>query len=177
MAERRWIAGVTAVALVVAMITGYRWWTGDERAIRTRLSAIAEALTVNGEGGNLEAIGRIATLRNALAPDVRVSAGLPPATAAAAGARVSRDIAGRDAVLGLVGRWVPPPGGVTVEFVDVQVTVGEGGDDAEVYCTATIESGGASGPSVDARELTIGFRKLEGAWLVASVQVEDTLVR
>ena len=171
-----WGRGIAAVIVVLGFAATYRWWASDERAIKDQMSAIAESLTATAEDGQLARVTRIAMLRKALAPDIRVSAGQAPPSGA--GTRMSQDIVGRDAVLGLVSRWTPPPGGTTVEFVDVQVTVDEGGAGAQVYCTATMTSrDGTEQPAVDARELTLGFTNLDGEWLVSSVRPEDTLTR
>ena len=178
MSSRSLRTGVALLAIAAAVL-GYRWWSSDERAVRRQMASIAEALTVGPGEGSLGPVTRVATLRNALAPDIRVSGGPPPAGSdQGTGTRRPPEVVGRDAVLALIGRWIPPPGGVTVQFVDMQVTVDDGGAGAEVYCTATIESAGASGqPNVDARELVVGFQKIEGDWLVSSVRVEETLMR
>jgi hypothetical protein len=145
----------------------------DERAIRNQMSAIAESLSVPEHDGELGRIARIAALRNVLAPDITVSTG----ASSQPGAEVEPELVGRDAVLALAGRWVPPAGGVTIEFVDVQVTLDASRATAQVYCTARISSGPDERPLVDARELTIGFSRIDGSWLVASVRPEETLVR
>jgi hypothetical protein len=159
---------LVAVLTVVAAACG----DSDERAIRSRMSSMAETLTVPEGEGELGRMARVAALRTALAPDVRVSI-----DAARPGSPSSSDVAGRDAVLALVGRWAPPAGGVDVEFVDVQVTLDDDGATATVYCTAKAASGNDDRPTVDARELTIGFAKIDGTWLITSVRPEDTLVR
>ena len=146
---------------------------GDERAIRNQMSAVAEALTVPANDGELGRVTRIAVVRNVLAPDIRVST----TATARPDARVPPELIGRDAVLALAGRWVPPPGGVTVEFVDVQVTLDNSRVNAQVYCTARVSSGPEARPIVDARELTVGFSKIDGTWLITSVRPEETLVR
>ena len=80
--------------------------------------------------------------------------------------------------LALVSRWTPPPGGMTVAFIDEHITVAEDRTHGQVYCTATITSRAATGePNIDARELTIGLTKIDGGWVVQSVQAEDTLTR
>ena len=145
----------------------------DERAIRSQMSAIAESLSVPENDGELGRIARIAALRNVLAPDIEVSTG----ASSRPGAEVPPEIVGRDAVLALAGRWVPPAGGVTIEFVDVQVTLDASRATAQVYCTARISSGPAERPVVDARELTVGLSRIDGSWLIASVRPEDTLMR
>ena len=145
----------------------------DERAIKNQMSAIAESLSVPENDGELGRIARIAALRNVLAPDIAVSTG----TSSRPGAEVPPELVGRDAVLALVGRWVPPAGGVTIEFVDMQVTLDASRATAQVYCTARMSSGPDERRVVDARELTIGVSRIDGSWLIASVRPEDTLVR
>jgi hypothetical protein len=161
-------AGPVATALLVLGCGG-----GDERAIRSQTDAIAQALTVPANEGELGRVARIASLRNGLAENIVISTGV----ATSPGAPVPQELVGRDAVLGLAARWAPPAGGVAVEFVDVQVMLDGGGTTAQVYCTAQATSGPAERPLVDARELTIGFSKIEGAWLVTSVRPEETLAR
>jgi hypothetical protein len=170
---------IAAVIMVVAAVAGYRWWASDERAVRSQMSAIAESLTVRQDEGDLGAITRLAALRQLLAPEIHLSAGGPPLAAGPAGdVPPGEQVLGRDAVVGLVSRWAPPPGGVKVEFVDLQVTVDDDRAGAEVYGTARLTSQDASGGAiVDARELTVGFTQADGRWLVSSVRAEDTLTR
>lgn len=146
---------------------------GEEREIRNQLSGIAETLSVPASDGDLGRLARIASLRRTLAPDVQVLTGESPRP----GAQIPPQISGRDGVLALVGRWSPPPGGVTVEFVDVNVALDDGRTSAQVYCTAKLTSGTAEQPVVDARELTIGMARIDGDWLITSIRPEETLSR
>lgn len=161
-------AGPVATALLVLSCGG-----GDERAIRNQMDAIAQALTVPANEGELGRVARIASLRHGLAENIEISTGVVTSS----GARMPQEFVGRDSVLGLAARWAPPAEGVTVEFVDVQVTLDGGATTAQVYCTAQATSGPADRPLVDARELTIGFSKIDGEWLVSSVRPEATLAR
>ena len=145
----------------------------EERAIRNQLSDIAETLSVPANDGDLGRLARVASLRNALAPDVQVLTGVTLRP----GAQIPSEISGRDGVLALVGRWSPPPGGLTVEFVDMQVTLDDSRTSAQVYCTAKLTSGTAEPPVVDARELTVGFSLIDGEWLITSIRPEETLSR
>lgn len=151
---------------VVVLYSAWSWWFSDQRAIRHQLAAIAAALTVRPGEGDLGPVTRAAALRKALAPDVRVSAG-------------GQEIVSRDAVLGLATRWSAPAGGLTVEFDDVQVTVHDDRESADVYCTAKLTGASPQGgePTVDAREVTVGFVKLDGDWVVSSAKTQDTLAR
>ena len=160
---------IFAIVLTAAIGCG----DSDERAIRNQMSAIAESLSVPENDGELARIARLAALRNVLAPDIAVFTG----ASSRPGAEVPPELVGRDAVLALAGRWVPPAGGVTIEFVDLQVTLDANRATAQVYCTARISSGPDERPVVDARELTIGFSRIDGSWLISSVRPEETLVR
>jgi hypothetical protein len=164
----RWGPRIASLVVVILVaVVAYRWWASDERAIRRQLSAIAESLTVAPNEGSLGSISRLAQLRKALAPDIRVS----PVPRRSGGGDQADDIVGRDAVLALASRWAPPAGGVTVEFVDVRVTVGDSGTDAQVSCAAKVTSGGASEePTVDVRDVMLAFRKIDGAWLVSAAR-------
>jgi hypothetical protein len=165
---------IAILVVVVAIAAGYRWWASEERAIRHQLSEIAQSLTVIPNEADLGSVGRIARLRKALAPDIRIVAAEPlDAASSDAVARVTQHIVGRDAVLALVRRWVPPPGGVTVEFLDVKIEIDDGRTDAQVRCTARITSRESQQAAIDAQELTIGFTNVEGDWLVTSVRSEQ----
>lgn len=158
-----------ALVLTLAAGCGFR----EEDAIKDRLAEIAGSLSVPENDGELGRIARIAALSRAFAPDVRVSTGVSPRP----GAQIPPEIVGRESLLALAGRWIPPPGGLVVEFVDVQVTLDDSRATASVYCTARMTSGRDEQPVVDARELTVGFSKIDGEWLVTSVRPEETLSR
>jgi hypothetical protein len=158
------------LVLTLTLVAGCGF--SEEDAITDRMSAIAESLSVPANDSELGRVARVASLSKAFAPDVRVTTGVAPRP----GAQVPPEIVGRESLLALAGRWIPPPGGLVVEFVDVQVTLDDGGANASVYCTARMTSGEEQ-PIVDARELTVGFSKVDGEWLVTSVRPEDTLSR
>src|SRR5215204_6071415 len=97
-------AGLMAVAVIMVGCGG-----GDERAIKKQMTAIATALTVPANDGELGRITRIASLRNALPQDIQVSTGV----SSRPGARIPPEVVGRDAVLALAARWALPATGVT----------------------------------------------------------------
>lgn len=167
------------VAIVLAVTAGCRWWASDERAVRKQLSVIAQSLTVKAKEGDLDRLARLARLRKALAPDIRVSSGpVEPEVAPGRGAGMLQEIVGRDAIVALVGQWTPPAGGMKVELVDLDVKVGDSGAVAEVRGTAKITLRDASGQkTIDAREMTARFAKVEGEWVVTGAHPEETLIR
>lgn len=158
---------ILAIAVgVVAAYLAYSWWFSDERAIRNQLSTIAAAVSVQPNEGSLGLVARAATLRKALAPDVRIVAG-------------TQAVETRDAVIGLATRWIAPAGGLTVEFDDVQVKVADGRTSADVYCTVklTTRDPRTGERSIDAREVSVGFAKQDGVWVVSAARTENTLAR
>jgi hypothetical protein len=178
MTGRSWVSGTVTVVIILGLVFGYRWWASDERVIRKQMSQIAQSLTIAPNEGALGPVTRLGMLRKVLAPDIRVSGRRLSGGDASAPQPEPEEIVGRDTVLALASRWLPAAGGVTVEFVDVQITVAQGRATAQVYGTAKVTSRGVSGqPTVDAIELTAGFTNADGTWLVSWVRPEDTLVR
>lgn len=142
----------------------WRWWTSDERVIRSRLRDIAAIVSVPARDSDLGRITRVAQLRHYLADDIRISAG-------------SEAIVSRELVLAAFGRWTPFQGGVTVEFVDVHVAVNPDRLGANVDLTARMTGGSPQGgePTVDAQEVRLDWRRADGEWVVSEARTEPIL--
>jgi ketosteroid isomerase-like protein len=152
---------------VVAAVAVFRWWRpSDERRIRAVLEALAEAAS-EPAGEGLEPLARAAALGRFFTEDVVVDLG--PSR---------RPIEGRDTLVALAAQARPPAGGLRVRFVDVTVTVEAGGATATTRATALVRGTVPGDPeAADARELTMGFRKVGGAWLIARVAAVEPLER
>ena len=162
---------VSLVSIVVMACGAYLWWPSEERVVRNRLRGLAETLSIPASeiaGGDIGRVTRFAQLRRYFADDVEIRSG------AADPQSISRD-----AVLAAIASWTPPPGGLAIEFVDVQVTMGPDAASAKIYLTAKISARDlrTGEPTVDAREAHLGMVKRNGAWIVASVETTDTLER
>lgn len=159
---------VVFVVLVAIAAAPYFLWPSEERAVRNRLRGLAEALSIPDRDSDVGRVTRFAQLRRYFADDVDIKSG------AADPQSISRD-----AVLAAIGSWTPPPGGLAIEFVDVQVTIAPDAATAKVYFTAKISTHDArtGDPTVDAREAHVGMVKRNGEWIVASVETTDTLER
>lgn len=157
---------VSAVLLLVVGVLAYQWWQGEERVIKARLDELAEALSPPASGGELAMVGRMAQLRSYFAPDVRLRFG-------------TEEIVSRDALVAIVGRSTPPRDAFSVEFVDVTVTLGTDETSAQVHLAAKVTGRDArtGEPTVDAREANIVMTKLDGDWVIWSVESADTLQR
>jgi hypothetical protein len=154
------------VALILgALFVGaaiFKWWPSDERAIRRQLDALADTLTMPSTDSELARVTRLAELPHYFAPDVRIRFG-------------SQSIVSREVLMGLAQRWTPPPGGIFVGLVDTTIDVGDH-DAAEVSLTVNLSSHDArTGEAiVDTREAKVGFVKLDGDWVITSVESRET---
>jgi len=161
-------AAVLFVSLAVIACAVYFWWPSEERVVRNRLRGLADTLSIPAQDSDVGRVTRFAQLRRYFADDVKIRSG------AADPQSISRD-----AVLAAIGSWTPPPGGLAIEFVDVQVTMAPDAASAKVYLTAKISGHDArtGEPTVDAREAHLRMVKRNGEWIVASVETTDTLER
>lgn len=159
---------VSLVAIVAIAWGAYLWWPSEERAVRNRLRRLAETLSIPAQPSDVGRVTRLAQLRHYFADNVELRSGeSEPRTIPL------------DTVLAAIASWTPPPGGLTIEFVDVQVTVQPDAASAKIYLTAKISAHDArtGEPNVDAREAHLGMVKRNGEWIVASVETADTLER
>jgi hypothetical protein len=164
--DRRTLSVAVFFVSFVSLVSLVWWWTSDERVITRRLADLADTLSVQENRGDLETVTRIARLRTFFAPDVRISVG-------------PRTVVSRDALLALLSRWTPPPGGVTVRFVDVTVAVADAERTADVSLTAIVSGRApATGEeTVDAMEAAVGMSDAGGEWVITSVESRETLNR
>jgi hypothetical protein len=91
--------------------------------------------------------------------------------------RGAAPIRGRETVLGMAERLHPRTAAFRLKFEDVSVAVVPGGDAADVHLTAEFISRGVTGGdgSLDAREFSIGMRRVGSDWQIARVTAVDTL--
>ena len=154
-----------AVALT-ALWFGWRWvFPNDEAQIRAVLERIADAVGSGADEGEVGRIARAASIRKELDPQVAVDAG-PPFTR----------LTGRDTLIGTAVRVNSRVRDLEVQFDDVQVSVAPDRETAKVYLTAAAYfRDQRGGQGLDARELDITFRRLEGHWVVSAVALVRTL--
>ena len=86
-------------------------------------------------------------------------------------------IRGRETVVGMAERLQPRTAAFRLQFEDVSVAMAPNGEAADVHLTAEfIRRSIATGDeSLDAREFTIGMRRVGGDWRIAGVTAVDTL--
>ena len=160
---------IAAIVLVVVGIAAGAWFLlapADEgAAVRARLQALAEMVnksTVDGLGPE----ARSAQLGAFFAEDVDIDLG-----------RGAAPIHGRDTVIDMAERLQPRTAAFRVKFEDVGVAMAPGGGTADVHLTAEfIRRNLTTGEeTLDAREFTIGMRRVGSEWQIARVTAVDTL--
>lgn len=156
-------AFVSIVSFVAIGLLLYLWWPSEERAIERRLNELAEIVSLPETESELGRVTRVARVGGYLADDLRVQNGPQEVS--------------RDAILAIVGRFRPPPGGILVEFVDAQVMLEPDSTTADVYLTVKITTRDTrtGEPTLDAREANVGMAKRNGDWVVTSAATAETL--
>jgi hypothetical protein len=152
-------SGAVYVTIVVALLAGYftyQSWFNPRREIKRRLGELAAALSTPSDSAEVERVARLARLRTYFAPDVHVALGesRPPLTS-------------RDALLGAIGSWNPPPGGVNVSFVDVQIAL-ESASTARAYMTVETRTSETGRPTLDSQEAVVHVAERDGEWVVTT---------
>jgi hypothetical protein len=156
--------GSAYVAVVVAALAGYfsyQWWFNPHRVIMRELGELAAALSVPANESDVNRLARLATVRRLLSPSARIRAG-------------DVELASRDAAMAALAAWTPPPSGVNVDFVDVQVNV-DAADTARAYATVEVtrRDGDGKEPSVDSREVEMTLALDDGVWVITRAAPND----
>ena len=160
---------IAAIVLAVVAVAGGAWFllapADDGAAVRARLQALADMVnrsTVDGLGPEARGV----QLGAFFAEDVDVDFG-----------RGAAPIHGRDTLIGMAERLQPRTAAFEVKFADVGVAMALGGETADVHLTAEfIRRSITTGErTLDAREFTIGMRRVGGEWQIARVTAVDTL--
>ena len=167
--ERSYSGTIVAAILLAVMVAGigYRYWPSDDRAIRRHLSNLAEALSFPLTESEEERLTRIAVLREYFAPDVRVVLD-------------DRELTSRDEIINLLSSYRPPPGGLSVEFVNIAITLAEDHETATVTLTARMSSTNEQGVStLDERVANLTMRNVDDDWVIANavLRTPTALVR
>jgi hypothetical protein len=160
---------IAAIVLAVALLAVGAWYMlapADEATpVRARLLALSDLVnqsTVDGLGP----AARSAELGAFFAEDVDVDLGQGTAP-----------IRGRETVIGMAERLQPRIAAFRLKFEDVAVAMAPGGETADVHLTAEFirRSVTTGEESLDAREFTIGMRRVGSDWQIARVTAVDTL--
>src|SRR5262249_7769849 len=161
---------VAAFTLIAAFIV-YQVWFSDTRKVLRRLREIEIALSAPAQEPEYARLARMARLRKWLAEDLRLRAGT-----------TASEVVSRDAVLAVLGAWRPPPGGIEVHFLDVQIKIGDDKTSADVVMTIEVDRSepNASGSSTAAQETSAASAMLvkrDGEWVVTTAESRENPVK
>jgi len=166
--SRRAIQAAAAIAVILAAFAVWRtWFTGEERAIRTRLAALRDEVNAGAVDG-LENAVRAAAIGAFFTDDVVVDLG-----------RGSAPIVGRETVMGMAAGLQPRTAAFRLDLEDVGVTLGPGQTTADVNLTGTFtrRSVSTGEETIDAREFRLVMSRAGGVWRIAHMTAVDTLSR
>jgi hypothetical protein len=160
---------IAAIVLIVVTLVAGAYYVLAPRdpgaPVRARLEVLSEMVnrsTVDGIGPE----ARSQHLGAFFSEDVDVDLG-----------RGTAPIKGRDTVIGMAERLQPRTAAFRLEFEDVSVVMGPGGDTADVHLTTkfTRRSMSTGEETLDAREFMLVMRRVGGEWQIARVTAVDTL--
>jgi hypothetical protein len=154
------IVTVVVLAAVLSWVT-YIQFFNPQREVRWRMNDVASALSTAREGTDLARLARVMRLKNYLTDDVHVTGD-------------GRQIDSRDDVMNAAARWATAGAGVSVDFIDLSVTMSPDGASAESFFTAEISSAGpgSNEPTVQARDVIADLVHRNGEWLIARVEAK-----
>jgi len=158
--------GSVYVSVVIAVLTAYfayQWWFNPNRVIKRRLGELAATLSVPANDAEVGRVTRAARLRHFFADEVHVTVGT-----------TRPSLTSRDAIVGAVTAWAPPPGGVNVDFVDLQVNV-ETASTARAYLSIEVTSHDAKTGETrfDSRDAAVALIREGDEWVISEASVKD----
>jgi hypothetical protein len=160
------VAAVTALAVCLAAAAWYLVRPADEgAAVRQRLEAFAADVN-RSTTDNVEPGARAARLGAYFTEDIEVDFGQGAAP-----------IKGRATIIDMAARLQPRTAAFSLKFEDISVAMAPGGEGADVHLTAEFirQSMTTGEESLDAREFTIGMRRVGGDWKIARITAVETL--
>jgi ketosteroid isomerase-like protein len=166
--------GITHVRLVVlvALAAGafFAWralFPTEERRIRARIGELEETVNASPSADGVGRLADAARLLSYFTDDVVIEPGAP-----------YTPIRGRHALVAVLHR-AAEPGGFSLAFEDLSVTLAPSGSEAAVTMTATLTwTNSRTGErTVDAREIEVDLRKVNDEWQIAAARAVQTLER
>lgn len=154
------VAGVLAVAIAVSV-----WWRSDERRIGRALDRLERACEKDGPDGALELLSRTATIIDAFAPGLLISAAPYEGSI-----RDARELAG------LVHRYRGTAEQVRISDRERELRVSPGGT-AEMSAVFAIDGTRGGSPGRESFRARLFWVEVEGEWKIREVEVIEVLDR
>jgi hypothetical protein len=136
-----------------------------ERVIRRELAELARTACIPANEGNLPRLANAQKLASFFTTDVEIDFDLR--------GRFSQTISGRSELQEKALAARAALSGLTVEFLDINVTVAPDGQSATADLTAKASLPGDTVPQVE--EVKVDFKKVDGDWLIQHAENVKTL--
>jgi hypothetical protein len=161
---------VVPIILIAAVIGLAVWLWGvlfpsPEKVVRSRLNALAKAISFSSSGGALGKAYDAQKAANFFTTDVDVDLNVAGYD--------SISLHGRDEVLHVALAARSRLSSLKVEFPDMNITIDPGGETAKVNLTAKATMPGEK--DISAQEFNFMLKKVDGKWLIYKVETVKTL--
>ena len=160
---------VLAVAATAVWFAWRQFFPGDEAQIASLLERIAAAVEGEGAEGSsgfagVGGIAGLAVLQEDFALDATVDAGAP-----------FQQLRGRQSIVAAAARVRVATRNLDIRFPEVDISVADDRRTATAMVVAEAHFDADGSRSMDARELEMRFSRVDGRWMVSSVEVLQPL--
>jgi len=165
MSKRIFRAGL-AVALIALGVCAWRiFFPSAEQVIRKRLNEVARTASFSAKEAPLATALNSQKLANFFAPEVEIRVDVP--------GRWQHTFHGRDEIAQAAASARSLVGGLSVEFLDITVTIAPDRESAEASLTLKARIAGEKDLIV--QELKFFLKRIDGTWLIIRVETVKTL--
>jgi ketosteroid isomerase-like protein len=156
--------------IVIALVGLSIWlWSiffpSPEKIIRKRLDELAATATFSAKDTVVVRAAKAQKLISFLSEDAQLVFDSP--------AYGQRSLSGRDEITEAVNAGLASTRSLSVEFLDVNVTVGTDGQTAEA--DLTVKARAAENKDFDVQEMHFILKKIDGTWLITRAETVKTL--
>jgi hypothetical protein len=159
----RLIAALGVLAVAVACLAGWSWWRSDARRIGRALDRLERACEKSGPDGALDLVSRTATIVDAFAPGMLVTARPYEGSI-----RDPRELAG------VIHRYRAGAERVRISESERELAVGER-DTAEMSVVFVVEGDRGGRPGRERFRARLFWVEIEGDWKIREVEVVEVL--
>ncbi len=148
------------IAVLAAVVVGYRWWISPQRHVQRLLPDVASALSHEEAEPDLRAIAAVASLQSNLAGDISVDV---DGSAAA--------LRGRADVLAMAARLRTSRSMMRVQFFDPDIRFSSDSSGTTRVTVQITRRDAGGDEAADAHVVSIILVKADGRWQIASAHV------
>ena len=153
------VRAAIAIAALLALIAGYRWWNSPERHIHRLLADVSSTLSHDGSETDLLSLAAVASLQNYMTSDIAIDLGN------------ASTMKGRQEVMSLAARFRAVSPMVRVQFFDPDIRFSDDSTGTTLV-TAQVTTQDRGGQEVAAAYVVrLSLVRSEGRWLVAGARL------